>query len=71
MYWIVIKDLKTNEFTIKGPVSDDTDWTNKIATKNRAGSDMNIDLEPVSKNKGIVICEYKNEGLSYNPNMQI
>ena len=71
-YWVVIKDLKNKEFTIMGPVSDDTDYTNKVEKKNENGCDMNMELiETSEKDKEEVICDYKDSGYSYTSDINI
>ena len=55
-----------------GPVSDDTDYTNKVAKKNENGCDMNMELiETSEKDKEEVICDYKDSGYSYTSDINI
>lgn len=48
-FYVIFKDDDKKEFNILGPMSDDTQITDKTVAAQKAGQNVNVDIQPIDK----------------------
>ena len=62
VFWEIFYRNDTSEFEIRGPSTDDTDFTNKVWEMRQEGYDVNCNTPPCERSRENFIDEMKKRG---------
>jgi hypothetical protein len=61
---VLVTDADQKIFSLHGPMSDDTDWTNKVVAAQKLGRNVNCSTIPANEKKTAIIERAKARGLT-------
>jgi hypothetical protein len=63
-FWLLVTDSDNNVFSLPGPMSDDTDWANRVAAAQKRGRRVNWVTIAADADRAALVERAKTQGFT-------